>query len=149
MIATPAGGLLAHRLSEHRWFEKGESDLIVNGGLVGALYGVAIPYLADIEDSRDWTQAKIYVASAMAGVPAGVWATTRLIRGRPIDQGRAHSSLPGGRRRRLLRKRHPQPGGRGGPPSPRTRGHARLARRAPVSPTGGRVRRNTRSSGRD
>ena len=90
MIATPAGGLLAHRLSAHRWFEKGESDLIVNGGLVGALYGVAIPYLADIEDSREWAQAKIYVASAMAGVPAGVWATTKLIRGRPINQGRAH-----------------------------------------------------------
>ena len=70
MIATPVGGLTAHRLSAHRWFQKGESDLIVNGGLVGALYGAAIPYLADIEDSREWTQAKIYVASAMAAAPA-------------------------------------------------------------------------------
>ena len=96
MIATPVGGLTAHRLSAHRWFQKGESDLIVNGGLVGALYGAAIPYLADIEDSREWAQAKIYVASAMAGAPAGVWATTRLIRGRPIKQGRAHLLTMGG-----------------------------------------------------
>ena len=96
MIATPVGGLMAHGLSAHRWFEKGESDLIVNGGLVGALYGVAIPYLADIEDSRDWAQAKIYVASAMAGAPAGAWATTRLIRGRPIKEGRAHLLTMGG-----------------------------------------------------
>ena len=96
MIAAPAGGLIAHRLSAHRWFEKGESDLIVNGGFAGGLYGVAVPYLADIEDLRDWTQAKIYVAAAMAGAPAGVWATTRLIRGKPINQGRAHLLSLGG-----------------------------------------------------
>ena len=96
MIATPAGGLIAHKLSAHRWFEKGESDLIVNGGLAGGLYGVAIPYLVDIDDLRDWTQAKIYVASAMAGMPAGVWATTRFIRGRPINHGRAHLLSLGG-----------------------------------------------------
>ena len=96
MIATPAGGLIAHKLSEHRWFEKGESDLIVNGGLTGGLYGAAIPYLVDIEDLRDWAQAKIYVASAMVGAPAGIWATKRLIRGKPIDQGRAHLLSLGG-----------------------------------------------------
>lgn len=90
MLTTPLGGLIAHSLSNHRWFEKGETDLITNGGLVGGMYGVAIPYLSDIEDFEDWTQAKIYIASAMVGVPAGVWGTSRLIRDRPINQGRAH-----------------------------------------------------------
>ena len=44
MIGTPAGGLIAHRLSSHRWFERGETDMLVAGGLTGGLYGVAIPY---------------------------------------------------------------------------------------------------------
>ena len=82
MLATPMSGLIAHSLSDHRWFEKGETDLITKGGLVGGLYGIAIPYLLDIENLDNWTQAKIYTASAMVGVPAGVWATSRLIRDR-------------------------------------------------------------------
>ena len=71
MLATPIGGLLAHRLTAHRWFEKGESYLMTNGGFVGGFYGLAIPYIANIESLENWTQAKIYVASAMAGVPIG------------------------------------------------------------------------------
>ncbi len=89
MVATPIGGLPAHKLSSHRWFEKGESNLIQNGGLVGGWYGVAIPYLINIEDFEDWTQAKIYVASAMIGVPVGVLTTTKLIYNKPISEGRS------------------------------------------------------------
>ena len=96
MIGTPAGGLIAYRLSSHRWFERGETDLMVAGGLTGGLYGAAIPYLLDIEDLDEWTQARIYVASAMAGAPAGLWATTRLMRGKPMSQGRAHLLSLGG-----------------------------------------------------
>ena len=96
MFTTPMGGLLAHRLTAHRWFEKGESYLISNGGLVGGLYGIAIPYLANIEDIEDSTQAKIYVASAMAGVPIGTWATTKLIYNKPINEGRSHLISFGG-----------------------------------------------------
>lgn len=96
MIATPMSGLIAHRLSEHRWFEKGEADLTTNGGLVGGLYGIAVPYLLDIENLENWTQAKIYTASVMVGVPTGVWATTRLIQDRSISQGRAHLISLGG-----------------------------------------------------
>ncbi|MBI1928390.1 hypothetical protein HYR99_29620 [Candidatus Poribacteria bacterium] len=96
MLGTPLGGLIAYKLSSHRWFEKGETDLIANGGLVSGLYGVAIPYLINIEDLEDWNQAKIYVASAMVGVPLGVFGTTQLIRNKPISQGRAHLISLGG-----------------------------------------------------
>ena len=96
MLATPIGGLLAHRLTAHRWFEKGESYLITNGGLVGGFYGIAIPYFWNIENLEDWTQAKIYVASAMVGVPAGVWTTTKLIYNKPINEGRSHLISFGG-----------------------------------------------------
>ena len=96
MLATPIGGLLAHRLTAHRWFEKGESYLITNGGLVGGFYGIAIPYFWNIENLEDWTQAKIYVASAMVGVPAGVWTTTKLIYNKPISEGRSHLISFGG-----------------------------------------------------
>ena len=96
MLATPIGGLLAYRLTAHRWFEKGESYLITNGGLVGGFYGIAIPYFWNIENLEDWTQAKIYVASAMVGVPAGVWTTTKLIYNKPINEGRSHLISFGG-----------------------------------------------------
>ena len=96
MLATPIGGLIAHRLTDHRWFEKGESYLMTNGGFVGGFYGFAIPYIANIEDLADWTQARIYVASIMAGVPIGTWTTTKLIYDKPISEGRSHLISFGG-----------------------------------------------------
>ncbi len=96
MLATPIGGLIAHRLADHRWFKKGESYLMTNGGFLGGFYGFAIPYVANIEDLEEWTQAKIYVASIMAGVPLGVWTTTKLIYDKPISEGRSHLISFGG-----------------------------------------------------
>ena len=96
MLATPIGGLIAHRLTDHRWFKKGESYLMTNGGFVGGFYGFAIPYIANIEDLEEWTQAKIYVASVMAGVPIGTWITTKLIYDKPISEGRSHLISFGG-----------------------------------------------------
>ncbi len=96
MLATPIGGLIAHRLTDHRWFQKGESYLMTNGGFVGGLYGLAIPYIANIENLENWTQARIYVASAMVGVPTGVWTTTKLIYDKPISEGRSHLISFGG-----------------------------------------------------
>jgi len=96
MLATPIGGLIAHRLTDHRWFKKGESYLMTNGGFVGGLYGFAIPYIANIEDLEERTQAKIYVASMMAGVPIGAWTTTKLIYNKPISEGRSHLISFGG-----------------------------------------------------
>lgn len=96
MLATPIGGLITHRLTDHRWFKKGESYLMTNGGFLGGFYGFAIPYVANIEDLEEWTQAKIYVASIMAGVPIGTWATTKLIYNKPISEGRSHLISFGG-----------------------------------------------------
>ena len=96
MLATPIGGLIAHRLTDHRWFKKGESYLMTNGGFVGGLYGFAIPYIANIEDLEEWTQAKIYLTSIMAGVPIGTWITTKLIHDKPISEGRSHLISFGG-----------------------------------------------------
>ena len=96
MLATPIGGFLAHRLSSHRWFNEGESHTISRGGLVGGLYGLAIPYLVNIDDLEDWTQDKIYVTSAMIGVPAGAWTTAKLIYNKPINEGRASLISLGG-----------------------------------------------------
>ena len=96
MLATPIGGLITHRLTDHRWFKKGESYLMTNGGFVGGFYGFAIPYIANIENLENWTQAKIYVASMMAGVPLGAWTTTKLIYDKPMSEGRSHLISFGG-----------------------------------------------------
>jgi len=96
MLATPIGGLIAHRLTDHRWFKRGESYLMTNGGFVGGLYGFAIPYVWNIENLEEWTQAKIYVASMMAGVPIGAWTTTKLIYNKPLSPGHSYLISFGG-----------------------------------------------------
>jgi hypothetical protein len=92
MAATPAGGYLAYRLSDGRRFGKGEADLITTGAWVGALYGLAVPYLA----FADGDYGRLYLASSMAGVPAGALLTERLLRGRRLNRGRAHLITLGG-----------------------------------------------------
>ena len=89
MLSTPIGGYLAYKLSSHRWYEKGESNMINYGGLVGGLYGLATPYLINIEGLEDSTEAKIYVASTMVGIPAGVLAASKLFQNKPINEGRS------------------------------------------------------------
>ena len=96
MAVTPIGGYLAHRLSAHRPFGKGEADLIATGGVVGGLYGLAVPFLVGIDHLDDDDQVRVYLAASMAGVPAGAWTTTSLIRGRSINRGRAHLLTLGG-----------------------------------------------------
>ena len=56
----------AYRLSSDRRIKKGEADLITTGAWVGALYGLAVPYLA-YADEDYW---RLYLASSMVGVPA-------------------------------------------------------------------------------
>ena len=53
MLLTPVGAYTAYKLSDHRWFNKGEADLLAAGGLAGAFYGWAIPYLILNEDFSD------------------------------------------------------------------------------------------------
>ncbi len=96
MAMTPAGGYLAYRLSSQRSIGKGEADLISTGMWVGSLYGVAIPYAIDISNLSNSAEARVYLASAMAGVPAGAMVATRLVRDRPINRGRAHLITLGG-----------------------------------------------------
>ena len=79
MTLTPLGGYLTHRLSAGHRIGKGESDLTTTGMWVGALYGMALPYLIDVSDQRNSTESKIYLGAAMAGVPIGGGATTVVV----------------------------------------------------------------------
>ena len=89
MITTPIGGWLAHKWSSKKGFEKGESHLMVNGSLVGGLYGVAIPYLINIEDLEALKQSQIYVGAAMVGAPIGLLTMKYTISNRSIHEGRS------------------------------------------------------------
>ena len=139
MIGTPAGGLMAYGFSSHRWFERGETDLMVAGGLAGGLYGVAIPYLLDIEDLDEWTQARIYVASAMAG-GAGGGVGDNEVDARQTDRpGPGASPFAWGSRRRRLCERSSQSARRGEYASPCLCRHAgRAVGNVPRLPVDGR-----------
>lgn len=90
MLATPLGGYLGYRLTSHRWYEKGESNMIFNGGAVGGLYGLALPYLINIEGLEAATQSKIYTVSGLLGIPIGTVASSRIFHNKPISDGRSH-----------------------------------------------------------
>ncbi len=90
MLTTPLGGYLGYKLTSHRWYEKGESNMITYGGAVGGLYGLAIPYLINIEGLEDSTQAKIYTVSGLLGIPIGTVASSKIFHNKPISEGRSH-----------------------------------------------------------
>jgi hypothetical protein len=94
MTLTPVGGYTLYRLTSDRRTSKGEADLITTGMLVGALYGLAMPYVIGIGDIDN--QPKAYLASSMAGMPIGGLVTSRFVRDRPISRGRAHLISLGG-----------------------------------------------------
>ena len=96
MLSTPIGGYLAYKLSSHRWYEKGESNMITYGGLVGGLYGLAIPTLINIEGLEDSTPPKISVASVLLGIPAGVLTSSKLFHNKSINEGRSYLIRFGG-----------------------------------------------------
>lgn len=50
MVLTPIGGYTGYKLTAHRWFNKGETDLLAAGSLAGIFYGWAIPYLVTNQD---------------------------------------------------------------------------------------------------
>lgn len=90
MLTTPLGGYLGYKLTSDRWYEKGESNMITYGGAVGGLYGLAIPYLINIEGLEDSTQAKIYTVSGLLGIPIGTVASSKIFHNKPISEGRSH-----------------------------------------------------------
>lgn len=80
MITTPISAMIAHKLTSDRQFGKGESDLIIRSGIVGAIYGSTFPLLIpQIENLTDQKIARIHVATAMAITPLAIWTATRLI----------------------------------------------------------------------
>lgn len=93
MVSTPAGGWLAHRWTAGRRFGKGDADLISTSMWVGGVYGAALPYLLGGDED---TSGKVYLGSSMAGVAIGTVLSSELLRGRPVNRGRAHLVILGG-----------------------------------------------------
>jgi hypothetical protein len=89
MIMTPIGALVGYRLSRLGGLDEGDTELINFGSVIGAGYGLAIPYLINIEDKNDFTEARIYAGSAMVGIPVGALAFNELSQRSGIDKGRA------------------------------------------------------------
>ena len=96
MLLTPAGAYITYKLTDHRWFNKGETDLLAAGGLAGVFYGWAIPYLITNQDLPEDYLNKLYSFSVMASIPASVYLTSHLIPDRDISQGRAQLISTGG-----------------------------------------------------
>jgi hypothetical protein len=89
MLATPLGAFIGYRLATRGGVNEGDAELINFGSLIGAGYGLAIPYLINIEGKSDFTQARIYAGSAMVGIPAGALAFNELSKRSGIGKGRA------------------------------------------------------------
>ena len=45
MAAAPIGVYTVYKLNQHHWIEEGKSDMLINGGIAGGIYGLAVPYI--------------------------------------------------------------------------------------------------------
>jgi len=91
MITTPLGALAGYRLAPRDALSAGKAELTTFGGIVGMLYGLAVPYLAGIEDKemKKLDRGRIYAGSVMLGIPAGVLAFNAASQRSPISKERA------------------------------------------------------------
>lgn len=89
MLTTPLGAFAGYKLAKRSDIGEGGAELITFGSIVGGLYGLAIPYLVNIEDKADSDQFRIYAGSAMLGIPAGALAFNEITQRANISKGRA------------------------------------------------------------
>jgi hypothetical protein len=89
MLTTPLGTYVGYKLAKRTNMGEGGAELVMFGSIVGGLYGLAIPYLINIEDMDDKDQVRIYAGSAMLAIPAGALAFNEITQRTKISKGRA------------------------------------------------------------
>jgi len=89
MLTTPLGAYFGYKLAKRTNMGEGGAELISFGSIVGGLYGLAIPYIVNIEDMDDKDQVRIYAGSAMLGIPAGALAFNEITQHTKISKGRS------------------------------------------------------------
>ena len=89
MLMTPLGTFMGYKLAKRTAMSEGGAELIMFGSLVGGLYGMAIPYIINIEDMEEKNRVRVYAGSAMLGIPAGALAFNEITQHTKISKGRA------------------------------------------------------------
>lgn len=89
MITTPLGALGGYALSRRGGMSEGGIELSIFGGILGCAYGLATPYVIDVDSLDDKDKIRLYAGSAMVGMPVGAFGFNEIAKRLGIDKGQA------------------------------------------------------------
>ncbi|MGB9595185.1 MAG: hypothetical protein ACPL7B_02790 [Candidatus Poribacteria bacterium] len=89
MITTPLGALGGYALSRRGGISEGGVELSIFGSILGCAYGLATPYVIDVDSLDDKDKMRLYAGSAMIGIPVGAFGFNEISKRLDIDKGQA------------------------------------------------------------
>jgi hypothetical protein len=88
MLTAPLGALAGYGLARRGGISEGGVELSIFGSILGGAYGLAIPYVINIDDKIDEDQLRIYSGSAMIGMPVGALGFNEIAKRMNVSKGR-------------------------------------------------------------
>ncbi|HGE72876.1 TPA: hypothetical protein ENX78_18730 [Candidatus Poribacteria bacterium] len=88
MLTTPLGALGGYGLSRRGGMSEGGVELSLFGSILGCAYGLATPYIINVESVDDKDQMRIYAGSAMIGMPIGAFGFNEIAKRTDVSKGR-------------------------------------------------------------
>lgn len=71
MLTTPLGALAGFNIARRGNINESTAELTIFGSIIGGLYGLAVPYLINVDDLSDTNKVRAYAGAMMAGIPIG------------------------------------------------------------------------------
>ncbi len=89
MLITPLGALAGFNIARRGNINEASAELMSFGGIIGGLYGLAVPYLINVEDLSETNRVRAYAGSVMAGIPIGALSFNEISHRLQNGKGRA------------------------------------------------------------
>lgn len=91
MLITPLGALAGFNIARRGNINETTAELMSFGGIIGGLYGLAVPYLINVEDLSETNRVRAYAGSLMIGIPIGVLSFNEI--SQSLQNGKSRARL--------------------------------------------------------
>lgn len=91
MLITPLGALAGFNIARRGNIHETTAELMSFGGIVGGLYGLAVPYLINVEDLSETNRVRAYAGSLMIGIPIGILSFNEI--SQSLQNGKSRARL--------------------------------------------------------
>lgn len=92
MLTTPLGALAGFNIARRGNMNESSAELTTFGSIIGGLYGLAVPYLVNVDDLSDTNKVRAYAGSIMAGIPIGALSFNEISQ-RLLQNGKSRARL--------------------------------------------------------